>query len=71
MSVLWKKELEIENLEEVVDGLYAEIQPFYIQLYSYVRGRLAALDKTDTVHANKPLPAHILGEFKTKKYSKC
>lgn len=61
MSETWKNELEIDNLEEVVDKLYDEVEPLYKQLYAYVRGRLAASDQSGTVKANKPLPAHVLG----------
>lgn len=62
-SEIWKNELGINNLEKVVDGLFATIQPLYVQLYAFVRGRLAAIDKTGTVHPDRPLPAHVLGEF--------
>ncbi len=61
MSEMWKNELEIDNLEEVVDKLYDEVEPLYKQLYAYVRGRLAASDHSGTVTADKPLPAHVLG----------
>lgn len=62
-SEIWKNELGIKNLEQVVDDLFATIQPLYIQLYAFVRGRLAAIDKTGTVHPDRPLPAHVLGEL--------
>lgn len=55
--------MEIDNLENVVDNLYAEIKPLYVQLHAFVRGRLAAIDKSGTVHSTRPLPAHILGVF--------
>lgn len=61
MSEMWKNELEIDNLEEVVDKLYDEVEPLYKQLYAYVRGRLAASDSSGTVTVDKPLPAHVLG----------
>lgn len=60
-SQIWKGELGIHNLETVVDELYAEIEPLYIQLYAFVRGRLAAADKTGTIQPERPLPAHVLG----------
>ncbi len=61
-SQIWKGELGIQNLETVVDELYTEIEPLYIQLYAFVRGRLASADKTGTtVHPERPLPAHVLG----------
>ena len=59
--------MEIDNLENVVDDLYAEIQPLYVQLHAFVRGRLAAIDKSGTVHPNRPLPAHILGDKDNRK----
>ncbi|KAK4008097.1 hypothetical protein OUZ56_013252 [Daphnia magna] len=62
-SEIWKNELGIKNLEQVVDDLFATIQPLYIQLYAFVRGRLAAIDKTGTVHPDRPLPAHVLGNM--------
>lgn len=63
MSDYWKAELEIDNLEEVVDHLYAEVEPLYKQLYAFVRGRLAASDKSGAIQPDRPLPAHILGQF--------
>lgn len=63
MSEIWKNELEIDQLEKVVDELYAQIEPFYIQLHAFVRGRLAANDKSGTIHPDRPLPAHVLGYY--------
>ncbi|XP_057374872.1 angiotensin-converting enzyme-like [Daphnia carinata] len=62
-SEIWKNELGIKNVENVVDDLFATIQPLYIQLYAFVRGRLAAIDKTGTVRPDRPLPAHVLGNM--------
>jgi peptidyl-dipeptidase A len=62
-SETWKNELGISNLEKIVDDLYATIQPLYVQLHAFVRGRLAAIDKTGVVHSDRPLPAHVLGMF--------
>ena len=56
---LEREELEIDNLEDVIDELYDVIQPLYVELYSFVRGRLAASDVD--VKPELPLPAHILG----------
>ena len=50
-------------MEKVVDDLYAAIQPLYVQLHAFVRGRLAAIDKTGVVNSHGPMPAHVLGEF--------
>ena len=68
-SVLWKKELGIDNLEKVVDDLYATVRPLYVQLHAFVRGRLSAIDKTGVVHSDRPIPAHILGEFHSTRNS--
>ena len=62
-SAIWKDELGIDELETVVEDLYAEVEPLYIQLYTFVRGRLASADKTGTILPKKPLPAHILGRW--------
>ncbi|XP_046639551.1 angiotensin-converting enzyme-like [Daphnia pulicaria] len=62
-SETWKNELGISNLEKIVDDLYATIQPLYVQLHAFVRGRLAAIDKTGVVHSDRPLPAHVLGNM--------
>ena len=61
ISEIWKQELGISQLDTVVDELYKEIEPLYIQLYSFVRGRLAESDKTGTIRPDRPLPAHVLG----------
>ena len=62
---MWNEELEIPNLEEVVDQLYAEVEPLYRQLYAFVRGRLAAAEPTGDIRKDSPLPAHLLGRFFT------
>lgn len=61
VSQMWKEELEIPNLEETVDQIYSEVEPLYRQLYAFVRGRLAETDSS--IRADRPLPAHLLGNF--------
>lgn len=62
LSEVWKSELGVSNLEKVVDDLYTKIEPLYIQLHAFIRGRLAESDQFRTVvHPSRPLPAHVLG----------
>jgi len=35
ISQLWKDELEIDNIEQLVGELYEEIKPLYIQVGSF------------------------------------
>ena len=49
----------MDDVDDVIDGLYDVIEPLYVQLYSFVRGRLAAADVT--VDPQLALPAHLLG----------
>jgi len=54
-----REELEMGDVEDVIDDLYSVIEPLYVELYSFVRGRLAAVDVS--VQQELPLPAHVLG----------
>lgn len=61
MGEVWKEELEIENLEEVVFELYEEIKPLYQMLHAVIRHKLLMKYGPLVVDPVGPIPIHILG----------
>ena len=62
MGNFWRSFYEVNDFAKVVDELWNEIKPLYVQLHAYVRYRLH-LKYGDRVSSTGPLPAHLLGEF--------
>lgn len=57
MTELWQKEMEIDNVEDLMLKLLNEIQPFYNMLHAFVK---SILEKHFSFKS-KYLPAHLLG----------
>ena len=62
----WRQEVAIdadggEDVEELVDRLYADVEPLYRQLHAFVRGRLAQVYGPSLVDVRRHIPAHLLG----------
>jgi peptidyl-dipeptidase A len=60
---MWRSRYEEKRLVEIVDELWAEVEPLYTELHTYVRYKLIELygdkmDKTDDL-----IPAHLLGNM--------
>ncbi|GAB0093220.1 Angiotensin-converting enzyme [Sergentomyia squamirostris] len=63
MGEIWREELEIENLEQVIEQLWKEVKPLYTILHAVVRHFVH--QKFPTVHfeVDGEIPAHILGNM--------
>nr|UQI50242.1 angiotensin-converting enzyme [Haliclona caerulea] len=57
----WRSWYEVDNLEEIVEGLYADLKPLYEELHAYVRFKLSK--KYKQVEKTGPIPAHLLGNM--------
>lgn len=62
MGEVWREELEIPNLEEIVMNLYEEIKPLYMMLHAVVRHKLYLKYGPSEVDLNGPIPIHLLGK---------
>lgn len=58
---MWQNIYETPDLEQIVDDLYRQIKPFYLQLHAYVRRSLMK-SYPDYIQKDGPIPAHLLGE---------
>uniref|UniRef100_F6Z092 Angiotensin-converting enzyme n=2 Tax=Ciona intestinalis TaxID=7719 RepID=F6Z092_CIOIN len=58
----WRLNYELTDLQQVVNKLWDELRPFYLQLHSYVRYKLHQ-EYGNHVNLTGPIPANILGEI--------
>jgi peptidyl-dipeptidase A len=47
----------------LVEGLWQEVKPLYVELHAYVRARLAEFYGEKVVDKSAPIPAHLLGNM--------
>ncbi|GFO31251.1 angiotensin-converting enzyme [Plakobranchus ocellatus] len=64
-SVYWKQSLfyDTSNLDKMLDTLWGEIRPLYLQLHTYVRRKLALAYGADVVGRDGTIAAHLLGDM--------
>ncbi len=64
-GALWRSNYEMtpDELTAEVDRLWAQVQPLYLSLHTYVRSKLAARYGTGVVPAHGMIPAHVLGNM--------
>ena len=63
MGIAWQlQDFEMDDVEQMVDELYAEIKPFYEQIHAFVRRRLISAYPGRNINPRGPIPAHLLGE---------
>ena len=58
----WRLEYEVDNLATIVEALWLELRPFYIELHAYVRYRLTKA-YPDKVSEDDYIEAHLLGNM--------
>jgi peptidyl-dipeptidase A len=59
IGTLWQKEMEIDNVEDLMLKLLYEVQPFYNMLHAFVK---LILEKRFAFTSSKlNMPAHLLG----------
>ena len=56
----WRSYYEVDNLPEIAQKLYEELQPLYLNLHAYVRRKLYG-EYGDKINLRGPIPAHVLG----------
>lgn len=57
----WRSWYEVDNLPELVENLWRDLEPFYKELHAYVRYKLAK--QYPQVKGNDAIPAHLLGNM--------
>jgi len=60
---MWRDRYEHENLVELVDKLWSEVEPLYNELHRYVRYQLLDLYGNSLDKADPLLPAHVFGNM--------
>lgn len=61
---MWRNEFETDNLEDLVDSLWKQVEPLYLDLHSFVRHRLREVYHKELDQEDDGLiPAHILGNM--------
>ena len=58
----WRLAYEVDNLDDIVERLWVELRPFYLDLHAYVRYRLTKV-YPDKVSENDHIEAHLLGNM--------
>ena len=58
---VWKEELEIPDLEDIVVLLYQQVKTLYEMLHAVVRYKLFLKYGPDIVNPVEPIPIHLLG----------
>ena len=62
LGEVWRLAYEVDNLDDIVEKLWVELRPFYLELHAYVRYRLTKV-YPDKVSKNDYIEAHLLGNM--------
>ena len=57
----WRSWYEVDDLPEIVEGLYQSLKPLYQELHAYVRFKLR--DTYPQISKDGPMPAHLFGNM--------
>ena len=70
-GVLWRSNYDMppDDFAKEVDRLWAQVQPLYLSLHTYVRSKLTAKYGAGVLPANGMLPAHLLGNMWAQDWS--
>lgn len=70
-GVLWRSNYDMppDAFTAEVDRLWAQVQPLYTSLHTYVRSKLAAKYGSGVLPADGMLPAHLLGNMWAQDWS--
>ncbi len=70
-GVLWRSNYDMppDAFAAEVDRLWAQVQPLYASLHTYVRSKLAEKYGASVLPANGMLPAHLLGNMWAQDWS--
>jgi peptidyl-dipeptidase A len=64
-GAMWRSnyDMEPDAFAAEVERLWGQVKPLYISLHAYVRTKLGEQYGTKLVPANRPIPAHLLGNM--------
>ncbi len=70
-GVLWRSNYDMppDDFAAEVDRLWAQVQPLYLSLHTYVRSKLAAKYGAGVLPANGMIPAHLVGNMWAQDWS--
>jgi len=65
VGALWRSNYDMppDAFAKEVDRLWEQLKPLYLSLHAYVRGQLRKKYGNALVPANRPIPAHLLGNI--------
>jgi len=71
LGAMWrsKYDMDPDDFAREVDRLWSQVRPLYEKLHCYVRARLADTYGASIVPADKPIPAHLLGNMWAQDWS--
>ena len=69
--MLWRSNYDMppDEFAAEVERLWAQVQPLYLSLHTYVRSKLAEKYGTGVLPANGTIPAHLLGNMWAQDWS--
>ena len=70
-GVLWRSNYDMppDKFAAEVDRLWAQVQPLYLSLHTYVRSKLAAKYGSAVLPADGTIPAHLVGNMWAQDWS--
>ena len=65
VGALWRSGYDMlpDRFAAETDRLWTQVRPLYVELHTYVRGKLAEQYGEDVVPPGEPIPAHLLGNM--------
>ena len=71
VGALWRSNYDMppDGFAREEDRLWEQLKPLYLSLHAYVRGQLRKKYGNDSVPANGPIPAHLLGNIWSQEWN--
>lgn len=63
MKDVWLANYEMDNITDVVDAVWQEVEPLYKKLHAFVRMKLKTLYAGHQLPKDGTIPAHLLGRI--------
>ncbi|CAN7982506.1 unnamed protein product, partial [Ixodes hexagonus] len=60
---VWLANYEMDNITDVIDAVWQEVEPLYKKLHAFVRMRLRKLYANNPLPEDGTIPAHLLGNM--------
>ncbi|CAI5789816.1 angiotensin-converting enzyme [Podarcis lilfordi] len=68
-GAFWRSLYETPDLEDVLEKIWEELQPLYLNLHAYVRRALYKKYGEGHINLRGPIPAHLLGNMWAQSWS--